>query len=221
MKLFDRHTSARVFGNALLLVLIALALIVGPGCAAPVFSDFQTARVVPQGEWELTPAVSHLPRLDQTNVGLQAAVGVGSNIELRARYVRAFTSDFVDENDTRFFDELGEDFNTASLGVKFSLIEGVLAAHAPVEVVFAAGSESAVTTRPTLIATVPVTAALEVNSSVNAILPYGLVSVNAGLGIGKLGTWSIRPEAGVMLNTGYFAAGVGFAYRVGGSSSGR
>ena len=219
MKPSDRNINPRAFGSVLPYLLMALVLVVGQGCAAPVFSDFQTARVVQQGEWELTPAASHLPRLDQTNAGLQAAVGVGSSIELRARYVRAFTRDFVDENDTRFFDALDEDFNTASLGVKFSLIEGVLAAYVPVEVVFAAGSESAVTTRPTLIATAPLTASLEVNSSVNAILPYGLVSVNAGLGIGKLGTWSVRPEAGVMLNTGYVAAGIGFAYRFGGPSS--
>lgn len=213
----DRHPSFCL--GIQRVVLLVFAVIVCQGCAAPVFSDFQSARVVQQGEWELTPAVSHLPTLDQTNAGLQAAVGMGSNVELRARYVRAFTRDVVDEGDTRFFDDLGEDFNTASLGVKFSLIEGTLAAYVPVEAVFAAGSETALTMRPTLIATAPLTTSLEVNSSVNAILPYGLVSVNAGLGIGKLGTWSIRPEAGVMLNTGYVAAGIGFAYRIGGSSS--
>jgi hypothetical protein len=214
----DRNQSLRL--SVQHVALLALAFVACQGCAAPVFSDFQTARVVQQGEWELTPAVSHLPTLDQTNAGLQAAVGMGSNIELRARYVRAFTRDVVDENDTRFFNDLNADFNTASLGVKFSLAEGVLAAYVPVEAVFAAGSETALTTRPTLIATVPLTDFAEVNTSVNVILPYGLVSVNAGLGIGKLGTWSFRPEAGVMLNTGYVAAGIGVAYRFGGPVDG-
>ena len=211
----DRHQSFRL--SVQHVALLAFAFLTCQGCAAPVFSDFQTARVVQQGEWELTPAVSHLPTLDQTNAGLQAAMGVGSNIEVRARYVRAFTRNLADEEDTRFFNDLNADFNTASLGVKFSLIDGVLAAYLPVEVVFAAGSESAVTTRPTLIATAPLTKSVEVNASVNTILPYGLVSVNAGLGLGRLGTWSVRPEVGVMLNTGYVAAGIGMAYRFGGS----
>lgn len=223
MKSLFPHTNLHVFGGAPSLFLFAVVLVIGQGCAAPVFSDFQTARVVERGEWELTPVVSHLPTLDQTNAGLQAAVGIGSNVEVRARYVRAFTRDLLDEadspffdSDSRFFENDGSDFNTASLGLKFSLIGGVLAAHLPVEVVFAAGSETATTLRPALIATVPVTKSVEINSSVNVILPHGLTSVNVGLGIGDLGLWSVRPEAGVMLNTGYTSVGLGFAYRFGG-----
>lgn len=204
--------------KATLLLASALTVTLGSGCAAPVFSDFQTARVVHEGEWEIAPAVSHLPRLDQTNAGLQAAVGIGSNIEARGQYVRSFTRDLTDEEGAGLFDNADEDFNTVSLGVKVSLIEGVVAAYLPAEVVFAAESEPTIMVRPALIATLPLMEWVEVNSSLNAILPYGLVSVNAGLGVGNLGTWSVRPEVGLMLNTRYVAVGVGFAYRFGGSS---
>lgn len=229
MKSSDRDTDRCLFGRALPYVLMALVLMMGQGCAAPVFSDFQTARVVAEGEWEVAPVVAHLPVLDQTNAGLQAAVGVGSNVELRARYIRSFTRDLSD-GDSRFFgsdfDVFDADVHQASFGPKISLVRGALAAHLPAEVAFATGAVSALaarpslTARPTLIATVPLAGFAEVNTSVNVMLPPGLISINAGLGIGKLGTWSVRPGVGVMLNTGYVAAGIGVAYRFGGSADG-
>ena len=208
---------------------LALVLVTGQGCAAPVFSDFQSARIVEEGKWELTPVVSHLPTAGQTNVGLQAAAGVGSHIEMRARYVRVFAPQ-RSEDDARLirylFGDLDADVHHASFGVKFGLLDGVLAAHLPVEVAFvevpfAVGAGSAITTRPTLIATVPISKALEVNTSFNVILPTALASVNFGLGIGNLGTWSVRPEVGVMLNTGFTSVGVGVSTRLGGGANGR
>lgn len=207
----------QVGGHWVLRTSLLLVVALAQGCAAPIFSDFQTARVVTKGEWELTPVVAHLPRLGQTNAGLQAARGLGSNVELRARYVRAFTRDL---GDTRFVDFDNSDISTASLGLKFSLIDGRLAAHLPVDMIIATESGTVATLHPALIATVPLTAFAEVNSSVNVILPPGLVSVNLGMGIGDLGNWTVRPEVGVMLNTGFVSVGVGVARRFGGSADG-
>ena len=193
-----------------------LVAVILQGCVAPILSDFQSARLVDEGAVELTPAGSYLPRLGQLNVGLQGALGVSPTVEARMRVAHAFVRPSGDEEERpgRLLGDPEQELTLVSVGLKLSLVEDAVALHLPVDT-YILGAEVAPFVRPTLIASVPITEAIEVSPSVSALLPSAAVALNLGLGIGDLDRWAIRPEVGVLLNVPLLSLGVGFSYRLG------
>ena len=200
-------------------VLPLLLAVLSPGCA-PVFSDFQSARMVKPGRVEVTPAASYVSA-PQYTAGLQAAYGLHHRAELRARFTRVFRPRTLRASTPRIDalndldDALQQDVNVISAGLKFSLAENRVALHLPAETYFGGGDAGGVTGHPALLLSVPLSDRLELNPSINAILPSGFVAVNLGLAAGDLDRWAVRPEVGVLANTGTISIGLGFSIRTG------
>jgi hypothetical protein len=178
------------------------------GCA-PVFSDFQSARLAGRGGLEVTPSYSSVSTSGtngghvQDEYGLQVATGVLDNLDLRARYVRV------------------EGVNVLGFGPKVSLVRDKVALALPVGFAFGGGVDSGKSwaVHPTLLLTAPVNSHVELNASTKGLIPLSsdggdsLLAVNVGAGLGNLEKWVIRPEVGFLFNPGksghYTQIGVG------------
>jgi len=172
-------------------------MLTGAGCA-PVFSDFQSAKLVGRDRVEVTPSASTVSFSGddgghvQDEYGLQLGTGVLDRMDLRAGYVRA------------------AGVNGVGFGPKIAFVKDRLALALPVGFAFGEDVEISKTwtAHPTLLLTQPVTRRLEVNASVKGLIPltedWGgtLVAFNVGLGIGDLGRWAIRPEIGFLFDPG-------------------
>jgi len=200
------------------LVLLLLIAVLGPGCA-PVFSDFQSARMVEPGRAEVTPAASYV--FTQYTAGLQVAYGLHHRAELRARLTHVFRPQILRASNPQggvlndLDDALQQDVNVVSAGLKFGLVQDRVALHLPAEAYFGGGEAGGVMAHPALLLSVPLSARLELNPSINAVLPSGFVAVNLGLAAGDLDRWAVRPEVGVLANTGAVSIGLGFSIRTG------
>ena len=176
---------------------LAGATLVPVGCA-PVFSDFQSAKLVGRDRVEITPSASTVSVSGedgghvQDEYGVQVATGVVDRLDLRARYVRA------------------EGVNGIAFGPKLSVVKDKVALSVPVGFAFGEDVESGKTwaVHPTLLLTGPVNSHLEVNGSLKGLIPLSrdggdtLVAFNVGLGVGDLEKWVIRPEVGFLFNPG-------------------
>jgi hypothetical protein len=171
------------------------ATLAGVACA-PVFSDFQSAKLVGRDRVELTPSASTVSFSEsghvQNEYGLQLGEGVLDHMDLRVGYVRA------------------AGVNGFGFGPKIALVKDRLALALPVGFAFGEDVEISETwtAHPTLLLTQPVTRRLEVNASAKGLIPltedWGgtLVAFNVGLGIGDLERWAIRPEIGFLFDPG-------------------
>ena len=174
------------------------ATLAGVACA-PVFSDFQSAKLVGRDRVEVTPSASTVSASGseggghlQEEYGLQLGAGVLDRLDLRARYVRV------------------EGVNGIGFGPKVALVKDRLALALPVGFAFGPDIEIAKTwtVHPTLLLTQPVTGRLEVNASAKGLIPLSedggdtLVAFNVGVGIGDLERWAIRPEIGLLFDPG-------------------
>jgi hypothetical protein len=194
-------------------LLLALSIALLQGCA-PVFSDFQSARMVERGDIEVTPAAGYVSA-PQWTAGAQVGYGLSDRTELRARLTHVFT-DWDVEGDGGWLEDSPDDFNVISAGPKFSLVEDRLALHLPLGAYFnGEDGLGGLHGHPSLIASIPISDDIDLNPSVNAILPGGLVAVNLGTAIGDHDRFTVRPEVGVLVNGGVISAGVGFSYRIG------
>jgi hypothetical protein len=171
---------------------------------APVFSDFQSAKLVGPGRVELTPSASRVSFSGedggrvQDEYGVQVGAGVLDRLDLRAGYVRMQVADG------------GGGINAVGFGPKIGLVKDRVALAVPVG--FAFGQDVEIgktwTVHPTLLLTQPVVPRLEVNASVKGLIPLSkdggdtLVAVNLGLALGDLERWAIRPEIGFLFNPG-------------------
>lgn len=176
------------------LLWVALA----PVACAPVFSDFQSAKLVGPGRVEVTPSASTVFASGsdgghaQDEYGLQVGAGVLDRLDLRARYVRV------------------EGINGIGFGPKISLVKDRLALAVPVGFAFGEDVETAQTwtVHPTLLLTHSVKPRLELNASVKGLIPLSrdggdnLVAMNFGVGFGDLERWVIRPEIGFLFDPG-------------------
>jgi hypothetical protein len=194
---------------------LAGGTLVPVGCA-PVFSDFQSAKLVGPGRVELTPSASTVSVSGedgghvQDEYGAQVATGVVDRLDLRARYVRS------------------EGVNAIAFGPKLGLVKDKVALAVPVGFAFGEGLESGRTwaVHPTLLLTAPVNDRLEVNGSVKGLIPLSkdggdtLVAFNVGVGFGDLERWVIRPEVGFLFNPGesghFTQLGIAFTVFAGG-----
>jgi hypothetical protein len=191
-----------------------------------VFSDLQSARTLPPGKVELTPQGTTTSFRDddesehvQDHIGLQLGVGVADRVELRARYERVFLDGSDQDGDS-----VGT--NVVGLGPKVALVRDRLALHVPIGFAFGGGADSAetLTLQPTLLASFPAGNYVEINTSAKANLPldsdadlFRGFGLNLGLGLGpRGGSWSIRPEAGVLFardDVKYLQASIGVGLR--------
>ena len=179
----------------LLLFGLLWATLAGVACV-PVFSDFQSAKLVGRDRVEVTPSASTVSSSDDGHVqdefGLQVGTGVLDGMDLRAGYVHA------------------AGVNGVGFGPKIAVVKDRLALALPVGFAFGEGVETSRTwtAHPTLLFTQPVTRRLEVNASAKALIPLtedwgeSLVAFNVGLGIGDLRRWAIRPEIGLLFDPG-------------------
>ena len=175
-----------------------------PVACAPVFSDFQSAKLVGRDRVEVTPSASSVWASGsdgghvQNEYGLQVGVGVLDRLELRARYVRV-----------EGVNEVGG-INGVGFGPKIGLVKDRIALAVPVGFAFGEDVEIAKTwtVHPTLLLTHPVMPRLELNASVKGLIPLSkdggdkLVAVNFGIGFGDLERWAIRPEIGFLFDPG-------------------
>ncbi|MET0551694.1 MAG: hypothetical protein ABW221_01560 [Vicinamibacteria bacterium] len=197
---------------------VVLAGALAAGCA-PVFSDLQSARMLPPGAVEVTPAVGTTWVSDagddggrvQDQLGAQTGYGLTRSVELRARYERV-----------RVGDEGGA--NVAALGAKVALVRDRLAVYVPVAIAFDSSAGSpAFAAQPALIATFDAGAFVELNPSVKYTVPIndadGFRGLALGLGLGfgpRDAAWKVRPEAGVFFgrnDTTWYQATLGVSLR--------
>ena len=188
--------------------LLAIALTSLSACAVP-FSEMQSARLAGVGRSEITPTYSMVraPLEEggtgsvQTQFGAQAAYGLTKNLDLRLRYERIALSELVDEEGS------GSGTNILAIGPKFPLVRDRIALFVPIGLGFGGGIKSSETVQvhPTVLLTLPVGKAIDINSSLKALIPLSdkggetLVAVNLGLGISTADRkWTVRPEVGVL-----------------------
>jgi hypothetical protein len=187
---------------------LSCGVVVSPGCA-PVFSDFQSAKLVGRDRVEVTPSYSNVSVSGtdgghvQDEYGLQVATGVLDRLDLRARYVRV------------------EGVNVLALGPKIGLVKDKVALAVPVGFAFGKDVDSGKSwaVHPTLLLTAPVNPHVELNASTKGLIPLSsgggdaLFAVNVGAGFGNLERWAIRPEVGFLFDPGkaghYTQFGVG------------
>ncbi len=178
------------------------------GCA-PVFSDFQGAKLVGRDRVEVTPTFSSVSASGtdgghvQDELGLQLATGVLDRLDFRARYVRV------------------EGVNVLGFGPKIGLVKDKVALAVPLGFAFGKDVDSGKSwaIHPTLLFTAPLNPHAELNASTNVLIPLSgdggdtLVAVNLGAGFGNLERWAIRPEVGFLFDPGtsgrYTQLGVG------------
>lgn len=212
------------------LAILVLGMAVGTTvCLVPPFSDLQSAKMAGKGRVELTPHGSLVLSSSegetdhiQDNLGLQAAAGMTSFLDLRIRYEYLYHPDSGDTYDSSFSGHV------LGFGPKFSLVKDRLAVFLPVGFAFGEDIEVKETWEfhPTVLATFPVSNAFEVNTSAKALIPFRkeqntLYAVNLGLGISRnLRLWAVRPEVGILFDTegegGYYLHfSLGFTYAFG------
>ncbi len=180
-----------------------------------VFSELQSARTVGEGRFDITPSYSTVGQFYegesegvQNHIGFQAAYGISSRWDIRARYERVWVKDT----------EFGEDgVNVLGFGPKYSLLENKIAAYLPVGVGFFEGGEKEWQVHPTLLFTLPLMPdKAEVTFSPKYLIDFNgtnLVATNLGFAFGDLRNWAIRPEFGLLFNPG--EQGSNFHFSVG------
>ncbi len=198
-------------GTVSVLSLCVLPACLFTACAAP-FSEMQGARMAAPKSLEITPTYTRTASGGsegtydmQSQIGVHGAYGASKNVELRARYERVTLSDEF-SGDVPGEEKLPS-VNVLSVGVKFPLLRDRIAFYLPVGFGFGGEIETSETfqTHPTMLLSLPVGNALDVNTSVKALIPINddnsdvLVAYNIGLGINLNDRkWVLRPEVGFL-----------------------
>jgi len=167
---------------------------------APIFSELQSARMVGEDQFEITPSFSQTSYTEdgasefwQLGVGVQAAYGLHEKVDIRMRAEHIFL-------DLPLYG-----VTALAFGPKFSLIEDRLAFYLPVATAFGEYYEGTWEIHPSLICTVPAVAdKLDINFSTKYLVMFcedclDPFAVNLGLAISTdLNKWAIRPEYGIL-----------------------
>lgn len=175
---------------------------------APVFSDLQSARLVGDGNIEVTPSYSSVSWAEdgesqkvQNHYGAQAGFGLSETMDLRTRI------EYVSVKSEGSDDKLTA--TVVGIGPKFSIVKDRVAGYIPLGTAFGSDIQTSQSweLQPTLLFTFPVNEQFEVNPSVKYIMQLAddtdnMVAINLGLGIGEYGKFVIRPEYGLLYNPG-------------------
>lgn len=186
---------------------------------AIVFSDFQSARTVGAGDFELTANVGTTVfgstddwASARHEFGGQVAYGVLNRLDLRGRYGYIAAQDF------------GLSANVLRAGPEVGLLADRLSLYVPFGLAF--GSDVDVKERfefvPTVLSTFHLAGGVDLIPSAKARLPVASnrnvrLAVNLGWGLSKdLTKWALRPETGIEFNPGeggvLWHFGVGFTF---------
>ncbi len=184
------------------------------GCSAP-FSEFQDARTVGKGGWELSGNYSGVFVNDtklQDQFGAQGAFGITDDVDFRARYERID----VEDSDSNPFEVYG-------FGPKISIRRDRQAIYLPIG--FATGhrvsTKETWEAHPMMLFTKPLGPGFDWNSSIKVMIPLASGgadprgAINVGFGIGPADRrFVFRPEAGMMVyfnnfDNLYYHAGIG------------
>lgn len=186
-----------------------------------IFSEFQSADTLGEGNTEITPAASIVSFTNegesehiQTNMGVQVGYGLSDVTDLRFRFEAPSYGD-----DLSTFGE----FFAFGFGPKVQLIEDKVAAYMPLGFAFGEDVETSETfeIHPSVIMTFPINETTELNPSIKLIMPFDDRDATLALNLG-LGFWNdnmgLRPEIGIMksLENGdgtFVHFGVGFSIK--------
>jgi|AntRauTorcE11897_2_1112592.scaffolds.fasta_scaffold30984_2 hypothetical protein len=201
------------------ITLILLLLFPLTGCVT-VFSDYQSAKILPEGSSEITGHYSNSnyhsdgdAQTAQSNMGIQYAYGLKERVEIRAMVQTPKA------NGEEYFEYL-----VIGGGPKFSVVKDHVAVYVPVGTVFGSGIEAIdqIEIHPTLLLSYDPIETMELNSSAKMIIPANsnkdmLLALNFGLGIIVSESFTIRPVYGMLFDPGeegYFSDfGIGVSYR--------
>lgn len=209
--------------NNTFLGLLAVCFVCLQGCV-PVFSSFQSARILEEGQAEFTPAYSSVYFLERDSfdeselqhaqhvLGLRFASGTSEVSEFQISYARLLQGE----------KEFG--INVFGLGWKRSLIKDKMAFVLPVGT--AIGSNVGglfISTHPSVVLTIPAGLHLDINPSFTGVFPINRaynkgVAFNIGAAIKPLNkNWDLRPEFGVLKFFNdrdlFLSAGVGLSLK--------
>lgn len=176
---------------------VAIALLAVVQSCAPVFSELQSARMVGKNRFEITNSYSSVSatadeetEMVQDHVGIQAALGISSRVDLRMRYERLSTG-----------------YSIIGFGPKVSIIKDRFAFYLPLGRALGEESKDSWQLHPTLLFTLPaIPQKLDITLSPKYLIPFckecaDLVAVNFGLSFSSdLNKWAIRPEYGLLFN---------------------
>lgn len=203
-------------------LLLIIVFFIFQSCVT-IFSDFQSADTLGEGNTEFTPGTSIVTynadgiesSRAQTNWGAQLGYGLNDKTDLRLRV--EFPSAGND------LDTFGE-YIIFGGGPKFELSKDKLAAYIPVGFAFGEGVETSESfeIQPTLLMSFPLSKKFEFNPSAKFILPVNddrdaTFALNFGAGIWNK-KFGVRPEIGIMKslegNDGTFVHyGIAFSFR--------
>ena len=174
-------------------------------CVTP-FSELQSARLVGKNNVEITPAYTTTSSTSdgetegvQNHVGLHAAFGLSSNVDLRCRYEYIWLKE----------DDFGNGVNVIGLGPKVSLLENKIALSLPIGAAFGKDVEDQWEFQPSILFTWPaIEDKLDITFAPKYIATFcedctDFAAFNLGLAISSdLSSWAIRPEYGLLYDFG-------------------
>lgn len=203
-KLNSSLTNWTIKGGTIILILPFFFLF--QNCV-PVFSDLQSARTVGAGQVEVTPFGTFNEA--QNEFGANIAIGLSSNIDLRARY------EYVSVGE-------GEGTGVFGFGPKFGIIPGRIAAFLPVGNALNKEYSDNWQFQPTLLLTQPIVKdKFEATLSPKYLIYFcdscgGFFATNLGIAWGtNLNNWAIRAEYGrVFSDGGVGQFSLGFSFNV-------
>lgn len=171
---------------------------------APLFSDMQSARLVGENQWEITPGYTAIGLPEEKGeaggsvnyLGLQGAYGFSDRVDLRFRFEHA---SFKEPQEID-----GDNFIVLGFGPKISLVKDRVALFLPIH----SDLGPIFQFLPTFLFSIPVNQnKIEFNPSVKHIINFcsgcwqPLVAFNMGAGFSSdLSKWAIRPEYGMLYN---------------------
>ena len=211
----DQTTNPKPTEVSMKWLALAFSISLIQGCVyLPVFQQFQGARTLDPGTFELQPSYSSVSfsahgetEKVQSQLGLRLGVGISPKADVRASYMRLS------------FPDIDESLSYLSFGPKFSLYSpdtDKVAVYSPFSVLYGdALIETDIDLSPTLLVT-PASwesegLRLDTNASIGTQIPLSgdgretLLTFTFGLGIASTtssSSWAIHPEFAIIRNPG-------------------
>lgn len=170
------------------------------------FSELQGARLVGEGNAEITPYYTTVSGGDQEDyggvqnqIGLNMAVGLSSKMDLRMRVENIWLKD----------DDFSNGYAVVGVGPKLSLVENIMSAYLPVGRALGENTSDSWEIQPTLLLTLPaVENILDINLTPKYIFNLcedcdDYLAFNLGLAVSNnLSKWAFRAEYGLLYDPG-------------------
>ena len=186
----------------LFIILVALMI---ESCSSS-FSELQGARLVGKGKTEITPYYTTVSGAEdgetsgiQNQIGMNAAVGLSSKMDLRMRVENIWTKE----------SEFTDGVVVVGAGPKLSLVENVMSVYLPVGRALGESTTDSWQIQPTVLLTLPaVQNKLDINLTPKYIITLceecaDFVAANLGFALSSdLSKWAFRAEYGYLWDPG-------------------